>query len=33
MRTSTEPEPPEVPAHEEVAPPAIIHATQSMQKD
>ncbi len=33
MRTSEEPEPPEVPAHEQVAPPAIIHPTQSTQKD
>jgi cytochrome c oxidase cbb3-type subunit 3 len=29
MRTSEEPEPPEVPAHEQVAPPAIIHPNQS----
>ena len=31
MRTSTEPEPPEEPAHEQVAPPAIIHPNQSTQ--
>ncbi len=31
MRTSAEPDPPEEPAHEEVAPPAIIHP--GMQKD
>ena len=38
MRTSAEPEPPEEPAHEEVAPPAFIHPNQptpahSTQKD
>ena len=31
MRTSEEPEPPEVPAHEQVAPPAIIHPNQPTQ--
>jgi cytochrome c oxidase cbb3-type subunit III len=33
LRTSEEPEPPEVPAHEEVAPPAITHATKAAQTD
>lgn len=33
MRTSSEPEPPQVPAHEEVAPPAITHPTPAMHKD
>ena len=33
MRTAQEPDPPEMPAHEQVAPPAIKHPTQAAQKD